>query len=258
MKKNTNQSYKNLCISNNSHSTRTRKVVYSSVITPKNSKNNIQRSMGSPIINFKGIMKNNSKANNNPINSRKNKSIEKENRKVLKINSMNNYINSPMKVIKVVSSPSFTLNNTIYNKNNTINSNPNTDLRKNKTSIDFSSQIIDNEDSSFPNNILFQLIGQNKIKNENSNRNINEYNRNNYAQANNKNVNNESCNNNNNHLIIPTKTYYGSPRKEQMKKRINYKFENFQYKSFNKKNGKLKNYLKKTFKEKCESKRIKY
>ena len=256
MKKNINQSHKNLCISNNNNTTRCRKIVYSSVITPKSSKNNIQRSMGSPTINFRGIMKNNSKVNNNPINSRKNKSIERENRKVLKINSINNYIKSPMKVIKVVSSPSFTLSNINYNKNNTINSNVNTDLRKNKTSIDFSSQIIENEDSSFPNNILFHLIEQNKNKNnnENSNRNIKEYNHN-YAHINNKDLNNES--NNNNHLIIPTKTYYGSPRKEQMKKIINYKFENFQYKSFNKKNGKLKNYLKKAFKEKCESKRIK-
>ena len=32
--------------------------------------------------------------------------------------------------------------------------------------------------------------------------------------------------------------------------------DNFQYKSFNKRCGKLKNYLKKSFKEKIESKRI--
>ena len=61
---------------------------------------------------------------------------------------------------------------------------------------------------------------------------------------------------NNNHHLIPTKTYYDSPKNDKRKKRMNFRMENFQYKSFNKKHNKLKNYLKKTFKEKCETKRI--
>ena len=52
-----------------------------------------------------------------------------------------------MKVIKIVSSPSInTLNNTI--NSNTINNNINMDLRKNKRSIDFSTQVVANEDTS--------------------------------------------------------------------------------------------------------------
>ena len=185
MEKYINKRHKYFYISNNYTSARSRKKIYSSINTPKNSKNVIQKSKESPLINFGGILKSNSKSKNKIINQKKNKSIEKENHKVLKINNIQNCINTPMKVIKVISSPSITtLNNTIYNNNNSINNNINKGMRKNKTSIDFSTQIIENEDSSFANKILFQLINTNKNKNENNKRKNNDYN-NNYSIINN-------------------------------------------------------------------------
>ena len=250
MKKNSNQSYKYLCISNNNHSRRSNKKLYSSVITPKNSKNNVQKkTIGSPRINLGGISKNNSKSKNTINNAKKNKSPERENLKVLKISNVSNCINTPMKVIKIVSSPSInTLNNTI--NSNTINNNINMDLRKNKRSIDFSTQVVENEDTSSSNNMLFNII--NKYKEEN---NINNQYNINYIQLNNNIIPNNK-NFSNNHLIIPTKTFYGSPKNDQRKKSMNCRMDNFQYKSFNRRHGKLKNYLKKTFKEKCDSKRL--
>ena len=245
MNKNNNHSHKHLCISNNQHSRRSNKKLFSSVITPKNSKTKTQkRTIGSPKINYVSISKNNSKSSNTINNTKRNKSLEKENLKVLKINNVSNCINTTMKVIKIVSSPSInsinTLNNTI---NNTINNNINAGLRKNKTSIDF-------EDLSSSNNMLFNII--NRYKEENNT--CNELNKN-YIRLNNNNL---PSNKNiaNNQLIIPTKTYYGSPKNDLGKKTMNYRMENFQYKSFNKRHEKLKNYLKKTFKEKCESKRL--
>ena len=255
MRKNNNQSHKNLCISNNNNRKISKKKLYSTVITPKNSKSSIQERIDSPTINFGGIINNNCKTKKTIYKQKRNKSIENENNKVLKINNIYNSINFPKKVIKIVSSPSITtLNNTINNNSNTINNNVNIDLRKNKTSIDFSTQVLENEDSSSSNNMLFQII--NKYRNENKHRNNNAYNTYYNKFNNNNKLNNENENNTNNHIIIPTKTYYGSPKNEQRKKKMNFKMDNFQYKSFNKRCGKLKNYLKKSFKEKIESKRI--
>ena len=250
MKNNNNQSHKNLCISSNNISRKIIKKIFSSEITPKSSKNSKQKNLGSPIINFGGIIKNNRKTKNNVKNMHINKSIE--NLKVLKINGIHNLpncINTPMKVIKIVSSPSITtLNNTISINHNTINHNIKLDLFKNKGSIDCSSPVNENDESLASNNLLSEII--NKYKNESMNRNNKLAN---HSQLNTNHLIIE--NNTNNHLMIPTKTYYGSPKNEKRKKGISYRMDDFQYNSFNKR-GKLKNYLKKSFKEKYESKKI--
>lgn len=106
-------------------------------------------------------MKKNSK---NKINE--NKSIEKDYKNFAKINTLQNLINIPKKVIKIVSSPSITaLNNTI--SNNIINNNTNLEIRKNKTSYDYSSQFFESEDISTSNNLLFQILNKYKINNLN-------------------------------------------------------------------------------------------
>ena len=250
MKKIYNQSHKNLCISSNNINRRSIKKLFSSEITPKSSKSSKKRNMGSPVINFGESIKNNRKIKNNGKTLHINKSVE--NIKVLKINNIPNNINTPMKVIKIISSPSITtLNNTISVNNNTINNNINLDLYRNKGSIDFTYPVNDNDVSSTSNNLLSEII--NKYKNETKNRNCKISN---HSQMNTNNFNIE--NNVTNHIMIPTKTYYGSPKNDQRKKTINNRMDEFKYNSFNinKRHAKLKNYLKKTFKEKWEAKRI--
>lgn len=182
-------------------------------------------------------MKKNSK---NKINE--NKSIEKDYKNFAKINSLQNLISIPKKVIKIVSSPSITaLNNTI--SNNTINNNTNLEIRKNKTSYDYSSQFFESEDISTSNNLLFQIL--NKYKINNLNKKINDE----IAENENNEIN--KTNANNNQSVNQTKSYYGSFKNNKRKNKLNYKTEDLNYKSFNKKDVSLK----KTYKEKCDSKR---
>ena len=235
-KSNNNQNHKKLSISNKNIRRKSTKKICSYDTTPKSCKHNIKKNIGTTIINFGRDLKNNSK---NKINE--NKSIEKDYKNFAKINSLQNLISIPKKVIKIVSSPSITaLNNTI--SNNTISNNTNLELRKNKTSYDYSSQFFESEDTSTSNNLLFQIL--NKYKINNINKKINdEIAENENNEINKTNVNNQSVN--------QAKSYYGSFKNNKRKNKLNYKMEDLNYKSFNKKDASLK----KAYKEKCDSKR---
>ena len=238
-KSNNNQNHKKLSISNKNIRRKSTKKICSYDTTPKSCKHNIKKNFGKTIINFGRDLKNNSK---NRINE--NKSIEKDYKNFDKINSLQNLISMPKKVIKIVSSPSITaLNNTI--SNNTINNNANLELRKNKTSYDYSSQFLESEDISISNNLLFQILNKYKINNINKNKKIND------EIADNENNEISKTNANNNQSVNQTKPYYGSFKNNKRKNKLNYRTEDLNYKSFNKKDPSLK----KTLKEKCDSKR---
>jgi len=236
-KSNNNQNHKKLSISNKNIRRKSTKKICSYDTTPKSCKHNIKKNFGKTIINFGRDLKNNSK---NKINE--NKSIEKDNKNFAKKNSLQNFISIPKKVIKIVASPSITaLNNTI--SNNTISNNANLEQRKNKTSYYYSSQFLESEDISTSNNLLFQILNKYKINNINKNKKIiideiadNEINK---------------TNTNNNQSVNQAKGYYGSFKNNKRKNKLNYRTEDLNYKSFNKKDISMK----KTYKEKCGSKR---
>jgi hypothetical protein len=236
-KRNNNQNHKKLSISNKNIRRKSAKKICSYDTTPKSCKNNIKKNFGTTIINFGRDLKNNSK---NKINE--SKSIEKDYKNFDKINSLQNLISIPKKVIKIVSSPSITaLNNT--SSNNTINNNA--ELRKNKTSYDYSSQLFESEDISSTNNLLFQILNKYKIKNLNKNKKIID------EIADNENNEISKTNANNNQSVNQAKAYYGSFKNNKRKNKLNYRTEDLNYKSFNKKDPSLK----KSYKEKCDSKR---
>ena len=238
-KSNNNQNHKKLSISNKNIGRKSTKKICSYDTTPKSCKHNIKKNFGQTIINFGRDLKNNSK-----IKINENKSIEKDYKNLSKIKSLQNFISIPKKVIKIVSSPSITaLNNTI--NNNTISNNTNLELRKNKTSYDYSSQFLENEDIITSNNLLFQILNKYKIKNINKNKKIFDeiaYNENNEINKANV-INNQSVN--------QAKAYYGSFKNNKRKNKLYNRTEDLNYKSFNKKDVSLK----KVYKEKCDSKR---